>query len=92
MDPVDVCSVKVKARIACIACLVKHHLIIFLLEDPDSSRGAFYFASTQNYFMMLTSLLTISQASPDPSYYIPNALAVNIMQCAVEAWDGWTAD
>lgn len=54
-----------------------------LAEDPDSSKAAFYFASIQNYFLTLTSLATISQASQDP--LIPNTLAVNVIQCAIEA-------
>lgn len=61
----------------------RHSRIWQFMEDPDSSRAAFYFASVQNYFLTLTSLATISQASQDP--LVPNILVVNLLQCVTEA-------
>jgi len=61
----------------------RHSRIWQFLEDPDSSRGAFYFASAHNYFLTLTSIASISQASQDP--LVPNVLIVNVLQCVVEA-------
>lgn len=64
--------------------ITAYHSCVHLVwpEDPDSSRAAFYFASVQNYFLTLTSLATISQASQDP--LVPNILVVNLLQCVTE--------
>ena len=52
------------------------------LEDPDSSRSAYWFATLSNYFVCLSIIFTIWQASLYPPF---SGMAEGIIQIIVEA-------
>ena len=63
-------------------CLCNGSVATVAPEDPDSSRSAYWFATLSNYFVCLSIIFTIWQASLYPPL---SGMVEGIIQIAVEA-------